>query len=99
MKVSTPGAIRLLKVPDDLERFKDMPVQVCYMADEESNCLEKNSVFLLDSLEPEACIWKLANVKENRDPLRKGRPLSQKQKDWRLKLPFGLHKTVSLYMQ
>ena len=98
MKVSSPGATRLLKVPDDLDRFKDMPMHVCYVEGEESNCSEKKGVFLLESIEPEACIWKLANVKENRDPLRKGRPLSRQQKDWRLKLPFGMHKEVSLYM-
>lgn len=98
MKVSSPGATRLLKVPDDLDRFKDMPMHVCYVEGEESNCSEKKGVFLLESIEPEACIWKLAYVKENRDPLRKGRPLSRQQKDWRLKLPFGMHKEVSLYM-
>lgn len=98
LDVSTPGATRLLKVPDDLDRFKDMPMHVCYVEGEESNFSEKKGVFLLESIEPEACIWKLANVKDNRDPLRKGRPLSRQQKDWRLKLPFGMLKEVSLYM-
>ncbi|PON97220.1 Ribosome maturation factor RimP [Trema orientale] len=99
LEVSSPGAERLLKVPDDLDRFKDMPMQVCYVGEEESNCSEKNGVFLLESLETDACIWKLADVKENRDPLSKGRPLSRKQKDWRLKLPFSVHKKVSLYIE
>lgn len=99
MKVSSPGAERLLKIPDDLDRFKDMPMRVCYIGDEESNCSEKNGIFLLESLETEACIWKLADVKENRGPLSKGRPLSRKQKDWRLKVPFANHKSVSLYIE
>lgn len=98
MKVSSPGAERLLKVPDDLDRFKEMPMRVCYLDDLESKRLEKNGVFLLESIETESCIWKLANVKENRDPLSKGRPLSRKQKDWRLELPFLMHKRVSLYL-
>ncbi|KAF3431601.1 hypothetical protein FNV43_RR26332 [Rhamnella rubrinervis] len=98
IEVSSPGAERLLKVPDDLDRFKEMPMRVCYIDDSESKCLEKNGVFLLESIETESCIWKLANVKENRDPLSKGRPLSRKQKDWRLELPFLMHKRVSLYL-
>lgn len=73
-------------------------MQVCYIEDEVSNCPEKNGVFLLESLETEACVWKLADVRENRDPNSKGRPLSRKQKDWRLKLPFVMHKSVSLYI-
>ncbi|KAM6548357.1 hypothetical protein CsatB_020033 [Cannabis sativa] len=99
LEVSSPGAERLLKVPDDLDRFKDMPMRVCYVGGEESNCSEKNGTFLLESLDMETCIWKLADVKENRDPLSKGRPLSRKQKDWRLKLPFGMHKSISLYIE
>ncbi|XP_062111407.1 uncharacterized protein LOC133822945 [Humulus lupulus] len=99
LEVSSPGAERLLKVPDDLDRFKDMPMQVCYIVEEESNCSEKNGTFLLESLDTETCIWKLADVKENRDPLSRGRPLNRKQKDWRLKLPFGMHKSVSLYIE
>lgn len=98
MKVSSPGAERLLKVPDDLDRFKDMPMHVCYVENVESNCIEKHGVFLVQSIEIENCIWKLADVKENRDPLSKGRPLSRKQKDWRLKLSFPMHKSVSLYL-
>ncbi|KAL5553604.1 hypothetical protein UlMin_041005 [Ulmus minor] len=98
LEISSPGAERLLKVPDDLDRFKDMPMRVCYNEEVESKCLEKNGVYVLESIETEECVWKLANVKENRDPLGKGRPLSRKQKDWRLKLPFLTHKRVSLYL-
>ncbi|CAJ1931880.1 unnamed protein product [Sphenostylis stenocarpa] len=101
IEVSSPGAERLLKVPDDIGRFKDMPMRVCYTENIESNCPERDGVFLLDSIEKdsEMCVWKLADVKENRDPLRKGRPLSRKQKDWRLKLPFNLHRMVTLYLE
>jgi hypothetical protein len=54
--------------------------------DVESKCQEKDGVIMLDSMETESesCVWKLANVEENRDPESKGRPLSRKQKDWRI---------------
>lgn len=95
LKVSSPGAERLLRVPDDLDRFREMPMRVCYQED----FMEKNGVFLLESIETESCTWKLADVKENRNPRSKGRPLTRKQKDWRLELPFVMHKRVFLYLE
>ncbi|MBA0602482.1 hypothetical protein Gorai_002662, partial [Gossypium raimondii] len=68
LQVSSPGAERILKVPDDLDRFKDMAMRVCYIEDAGSNYTEKSGVFLLDLVEEENCVWKLAEVKENRDP-------------------------------
>ncbi|XP_022727195.1 uncharacterized protein LOC111283071 [Durio zibethinus] len=99
LEVSSPGAERILKVPDDLDRFKDMAMRVCYIEDAEPNCTEKSGVFLLDSIEQENCVWKLADVKENRDPNSKGRPFSRKQRDWRLKLPFDRHRMIILYLE
>ncbi|TYJ00553.1 hypothetical protein E1A91_A13G093400v1 [Gossypium mustelinum] len=99
LQVSSPGAERILKVPDDLDRFQDMAMRVCYIEDAGSNYTEKSGVFLLDSVEEENCVWKLAEVKENRDPNSKGRPFSRKQKDWRLKLPFDKHKMIMLYLE
>lgn len=97
VEVSTPGAERILKVPEDLSRFKDMPMRVCYS---EGNDTETNGVFFLESVEMESgnCVWKLADVKENRDPESKGRPLNRKRRDWRLTLPFKMHGMVSLYL-
>ncbi|XVF85800.1 hypothetical protein PTKIN_Ptkin17bG0146700 [Pterospermum kingtungense] len=99
LEVSSPGAERILKVPDDLDRFKDMAMTVSYIEDPESNSTKKTGVFLLDSIEQESCVWKLAEVKENRDPDSKGRPFSRKQKDWRLKLPFDQHRMITLYLE
>lgn len=101
LEVSSPGAERILMVPDDLHRFKDKPMRVCYVEDVESKCPEKDGIYMLDSIETESesCLWKLADVKENRDPQSKGRPLSRKQRDWRLKLPFRMHKRVFLYLE
>ncbi|KAL2519262.1 Uncharacterized protein family UPF0090 [Abeliophyllum distichum] len=100
LEVSSPGADRLLRVPDDLSRFEDMPMIVSYTEDSDTGCSEKTGVYFLDSIETESgcCIWKLADVKENRDPLAKGRPMSRKQKDWRLKLPYAKVKRVSVYL-
>lgn len=100
MKVSSPGAERLLKVPDDLYRFKDMPMRVDYIEDLDARSPEKFGVFYLESIETETgrCVWRLADVKENRDPSAKGRPLSRKLKDWRLDLPYAMFKRVTLYL-
>lgn len=100
LEVSSPSAERLLRVPDDLHRFKYMPMRVSYVDDVEGKCQEKNGVFLLDlvNLDSGTCTWRLASVKVNRDPLAKGRPLSRKQRDWRLELPFSMSKRVTLYL-
>ncbi|GAB2234218.1 hypothetical protein Droror1_Dr00003460 [Drosera rotundifolia] len=102
LEVSSPGAERILRVPDDLDRFRDFAMVVFYV--EQDDCMmnskEKSGVFLLDSLDTDAenCSWKLADVRENRNPLSKGRPLSAKQKHWRLKLPFQNLRKVTLYL-
>lgn len=87
-------------MPDDLYRFRDMPMNICYVKDEGPHCQEKHGVFFLDSVDTdsETCIWRLADVKENRDPQSKGRALSRKQKDWRLKLPYTTSRSVTLYL-
>lgn len=96
-QVSSPGAERLLKIPDDLERFKELPVRVRYTSDEYGTV---DSVLLLDSVDARSanCVWKLANVKENRAG-NKGRPFTRKQKDCRLHLPFPQINRVSLYLE
>ncbi|KAK2967792.1 hypothetical protein RJ640_008012, partial [Escallonia rubra] len=100
LEVSSPGAERLLKIPDDLPRFKDMAMRVSYVEDMDARGPEKDGVFYLDCIETESgsCIWRLADVKENRDPSAKGRPLSRKKKDWRLKLPYAMFKRVTLFL-
>ncbi|KAL9225874.1 hypothetical protein vseg_001750 [Gypsophila vaccaria] len=103
LEVSSPGANRLLMVPDDLHRFKDFPMVVSYLegTDTQDKTQEKTRVFSLDSIETETeqCVWKLADVRENRDPASKGRPLNRKQRDWRLKLPYTMLMKVSLYLE
>ncbi|AEE34894.1 unnamed protein product [Arabidopsis thaliana] len=100
LEVSSPGAERLLRVPEDLPRFKDMPMTVSYVEETNSRKAVKSGVFLLESIDAESdnCVWKLADVRENRDPESKGRPLSRKQKDLRITLPFADHKKINLYL-
>ncbi|XP_010551377.1 PREDICTED: uncharacterized protein LOC104822006 isoform X2 [Tarenaya hassleriana] len=100
LEVSSPGAERLLIVPDDLNRFKEMPMRVSYIEETNSRKAEKSAVFLLESVDSESehCVWKLADVRENRDPESKGRPLSRKQKDLRFNLPFEAHRRITLYL-
>ncbi|CAL9077133.1 uncharacterized protein LOC103982956 [Musa acuminata AAA Group] len=103
LEVSSPGAERLLKVPEDLNRFKEMPVRVQYLEEEEAaeskRHQQKVGVFLIELIDADArqCVWKLADVRENRAESGKGRPLSRKQRDWRLQLPFKAVKKVTLY--
>ncbi|KAI7750835.1 hypothetical protein M8C21_003032 [Ambrosia artemisiifolia] len=100
LEVSSPGADRLLRIPGDLERFQNMAMRVKYVEHEDPRSPGKEGIFFLESIETESgsCVWKLADVKENRDPSSKGRPMSRKQKDWRLKLPYEKLEQVTLYL-
>lgn len=77
-----------------------MPMVVSYVEDSDARCKEKSGVHFLDSIEAESgcCVWKLADVRENRDPSAKGRPLNRKQKVFKLKLPYDMMKRVTLYI-
>lgn len=101
-QVSSPGAERLLKVPEDLDRFKELPMRVQYLEEnlDSKHHQQKGGVFMLESIDSDTahCIWKLADVKENRAEAGKGRPLSRKQKDRRLRLPFEVIKRVTFYL-
>lgn len=102
LEVSSPGAERLLKVPEDLDRFKQMPMCVYFLEEIHNSKHQQPSekVLMLESIDSESqqCVWKLANVKENREELGKGRPLSRKQKDWRLAVTFQAIEKVQLYL-
>ncbi|KAF8714112.1 hypothetical protein HU200_028117 [Digitaria exilis] len=105
LEVSSPGAERLLKVPEDLDRFKDMAMRVQYLVEGDNDLVSKQNllkdgIFLLESVDTQAehCVWKLADVRENRAEAGKGRPLNRKQKDWRLQTSFTSVKKVTLYL-
>ncbi|KAK3124468.1 hypothetical protein QOZ80_7BG0586960 [Eleusine coracana subsp. coracana] len=105
IEVSSPGAERLLKVPEDLDRFKDMAMRLQYHVEDGDDLvlkqnLLKDGIFLLEAVDAQAehCVWKLADVKENRAEAGKGRPLNRKQRDWRLQTSFKAVKKVTLYL-
>jgi hypothetical protein len=98
-QISSPGAERLLKVPDDLDRFKDMAMRVQYLAEGDDLAVDQmDGIFLLESVDIQAehCVWKLADVNENRAG--KGRPLNKKQRDWRLQTSFEAVRKATLYL-
>ncbi|MFS7959380.1 hypothetical protein Hanom_Chr08g00690401 [Helianthus anomalus] len=69
--------------------IESMAMRVKYA---DSKSMKKEGIFFLESIEMDSgsCVWRLADVKENRHPSSKGRPLTRKQKDWRLKLPYEM---------
>lgn len=98
--MSSPGAERLLRVPEDLDRFKEMPMRVQYLEIDSNQHEQKDGAFLVEAIDTETrqCVWKLADVKENRNQAGKGRPLNRKQRDLRIQLPFEAIKRVTLYL-
>jgi len=99
--VSSPGAERVVQIPQDLERFKELPMYVRYLETgigEEAE--EKDGVFELESVDTESTcsVWKLANVRINRESIGKGRGLNKKQREWRCQIPFESLQLVRLYI-
>ncbi|XXG81331.1 hypothetical protein AAC387_Pa09g1994 [Persea americana] len=100
-KISSPGVERIVQVPQQLDRFKDLPMYVKYDTEEASTESPKESdgVFKLVSFDLEStyCTWSIADVRKNREEAGEGRPLSKKQKEWRLQTPFDSLRLVRLY--
>ncbi|PKA50890.1 hypothetical protein AXF42_Ash007545 [Apostasia shenzhenica] len=103
LEVSSPGAERLLRVPQDLDRFRGMPMEVHYIEENQETKKQQQAekVLMLESIDAEAeiCVFKLANAKENRGEVEKGRTMSRKQRDRRLKLPFKSISKIKLYVR
>ncbi|XP_065848304.1 uncharacterized protein [Euphorbia lathyris] len=100
LEVSSPGVERVVRVPDELDRFKDRAMYVKYMSEEKSSS-ESDGVLRLIcfDIETKCCTWGLADVKINREKAGKGRPLNKKQKEWRLITPFDSLRLVRIYPQ
>ncbi|KAB1220959.1 hypothetical protein CJ030_MR3G025350 [Morella rubra] len=91
---------RVVRIPHELDRFKDRPMYVKYVNLEASGSLsESDGVFWLVSfdMESKCCTWGLADVRVNREKAGKGRPLSKKERDWGLDTPFDSLRLVRLY--
>lgn len=101
LEVSSPGVERVVRIPDELDRFKERAMYVKYTNNvaTASSSSESDGIFKLVSFDIEAkcCTWGLADVKINREKAGKGRPLSKKQREWRLETPFDSLRLVRLY--
>ncbi|XP_008795243.3 uncharacterized protein LOC103711048 [Phoenix dactylifera] len=101
LEVSSPGVERVVRVPEELERFKDLPMYVKYSSINAETALtqENDGVFKLISFDLDLCqcTWGLADVRINRQQAGKGRPLSRKQREWQLQTPFESLSLVRLY--
>ncbi|KAK3239554.1 hypothetical protein CYMTET_50526 [Cymbomonas tetramitiformis] len=78
VEVSTPGAERDVQVPDQLMRFKGLPMRVVYRPDPDDIDSEQVGIMDLQLVEDEVSTWRLADVRANR-PDGKGRKLSKKK--------------------
>nr|GMD94150.1 Ribosome maturation factor RimP like [Ipomoea batatas]GME15694.1 Ribosome maturation factor RimP like [Ipomoea batatas] len=103
LEVSSPGVERVVRVPEDLDRFKERPMYVKYVSEgiKTGTPTEHDGVFRLVSfdLETSVCTWGLADVRVNREKAGKGRPLSKKQREWRLDTPFDSLRMVRLHSE
>ncbi|KAI5015135.1 hypothetical protein ZWY2020_056525 [Hordeum vulgare] len=103
LEVSSPGVERVIRVPDDLERFKERSMYVRYVitSEDAATSQEGDGVFRLISYDVDLCecTWGIADVKINRQQTGKGRPLSKKQREWRLQTPFESLKLVRVYSE
>ncbi|KAM3387128.1 hypothetical protein ACQJBY_010164 [Aegilops geniculata] len=103
LEVSSPGVERVIRVPDDLERFKERSMYVRYVmtSEDAATAQEGDGVFRLISYDVDLCecTWGIADVKINRQQTGKGRPLSKKQREWRLQTPFESLKLVRVYSE
>ncbi|KAM1030144.1 hypothetical protein FF1_034026 [Malus domestica] len=101
LEVSSPGVERVVRVPHELDRFKERPMYVKYVCEtaETGALSESDGVFRLVSfdVETKSCVWGLADVRINREKAGKGRPLSKKQRQWQLNTPFDSLVLVRLY--
>ncbi|KAM6542555.1 hypothetical protein CsatB_007002 [Cannabis sativa] len=107
LEVSSPGVERVVRIPQDLDRFKDRAMYVKYYASEitpspsGSSSSESDGVFRLVSfdMETKCCTWGIADVRINREKTGKGRPLNKKRREWRLETPFDSLCLVRLYSE
>lgn len=98
-QVSSPGVERVVRIPQDLDRYKDRPMYVRYVNEETET--EGDGIFRLVSFDVEAksCVWGIADIRLNREKAGKGRPLSKKQREWRLETSFESLRLVRLHSE
>jgi len=98
VNVSTPGAERRIRVPEELLRFQNLPMKLKYSAEEKGE--EETQVkYLTFTGLPDAdtSTWHLADVRANR-PDGKGRKLSKKKLEAEIVIPVANIKKVNLHL-
>ena len=91
IEVSSPGATRAVKIPDELSRFSSLPMVVC--SKDEPNPRILDHIDVVDSVS----LWKYADVKANRS-LGKGRGLTKKQMEMTIQIPLQDLVSVNLHI-
>ncbi|KAF8063723.1 Subtilisin BL [Scenedesmus sp. PABB004] len=86
LEVSSPGAERTLIIPQDLQRFKELPMRVDYVSDVGKQASAVLRFVELDQAEGSST-WELADVKANAAV--KGRGLTKKQRAARIMIPLA----------
>mmetsp|Transcript_3288 Transcript_3288/g.6585 ORF Transcript_3288/g.6585 Transcript_3288/m.6585 type:complete len:246 (-) Transcript_3288:360-1097(-) len=93
IEVSSPGAERSVRIPDELLRFKALPMSVC------STDAPEPRVFNLQAVleDGTTTVWAYADVRANRS-LGKGRGLSKKQKEMEFTIPIENIISVNIHL-
>eukprot|EP00850_Spirogloea_muscicola_P003716 SM000015S01216 [mRNA] locus=s15:575285:577485:- [translate_table: standard] len=104
LEVSSPGAERVVRVPQDLLRFMGLPMYVWYTEAPEGGTgtsADKEEILDLVDLDEasETAVFRLADVRVNREKAGKGRGLTKKQKERRVSLEYADLKLVRLYLE
>lgn len=96
VEVSSPGAERLVKVPEELPRFAELPMRVEYEGPEGADVLSQVLQYQDMSDAGTVTRWKLADVRANRTG--KGRPLNKKQRETVIEIPVSAIKQTNLHV-
>lgn len=94
IQVSSPGAERRLRIPDDLDRFKSLPLTVQHT---DGSGVQVSQVLRFVEASSDSTVWTLADVKANSPS--KGRMLSKRQKQAQICIPLNKVQRVSMYVQ
>uniref|UniRef100_A0A061QYJ3 Uncharacterized protein n=1 Tax=Tetraselmis sp. GSL018 TaxID=582737 RepID=A0A061QYJ3_9CHLO len=98
VEVSSPGAERVLRLPDDLTRFQPLPLQVEYTR-EDGN--PDTRVFRLIEYDSEGgeTKWGLADVAVNRQGKKKGQGLNRREREMVFDIPVSDLRKVRVYLE
>lgn len=96
VEVSSPGAERKVRVPADLLRFKELPMKVEFIMEEDKVNTRVLQLLSVD-IAAGTTQWALANVRINRQG-NKGAQLTRKQRDQRFDIALNSIRKVNLFI-